>query len=440
MNNQIGRGIVVTLMLAGGCDNGGLGAGMTGGASGSAGGEPAAAGATGHGTTGTGSASAGGSGAGTAGASGGASGGARASGGQGGGSETGGATGVGGVAGTTWLTPPPVPPALAVPAGATPEVHVHAVGAQIYTCTAIGGANTGADAGATTYAWVLKAPDAKLYDSRGVQVGTHGAGPSWTHADGSVAHGVKVAELNSPMTDAISWLLLRVSSASGPGAFGDVTYVHRLSTIGGKAPATGCDATTVGTDTRSDYVADYYFYTGGAGAAWLTAPEVPGAIALPDGMKLREHDHGVGFQIYGCLANGGADGDAGGADADAGVTTYAWVFKAPDALLSDMNFVPVASHGAGPSWTSTDGSVVTARELARADSPLPDAIPWLLLKEYSTSGTGVFSDVAIVQRLNTVGGKAPATGCDATTANTQVRIPYAADYYFYVSVDADAGS
>jgi hypothetical protein len=101
-----------------------------------------------------------------------------------------------------------------------------------------------------------------------------------------------------------------------------------------------------------------------------------------------------------------------------------------------MNFVPVASHGAGPSWTSTDGSLVTARELARADSPLPDAIPWLLLKELSTSGAGVFSNIAVVQRLNTAGGKAPTTGCDETTANTKIRVPYAADYYFFVTSDA----
>jgi Protein of unknown function (DUF3455) len=44
-----------------------------------------------------------------------------------------------------------------------------------------------------------------------------------------------------------------------------------------------------------------------------------------------------------------------------------------------------------------------------------------------------------VQRLNTVGGNAPTTGCDATMANTQTRVPYSADYYFYISVDAEDG-
>src|SRR5436190_1453540 len=112
-----------------------------------------------------------------------------------------------------------------------------------------GGGATG-NAGATTYAWVLKAPDAKLYDSSGTQVGTHGAGPSWTWRDGSVANGAKVAELNAPVSDAIAWLLLRVTGTTGSGMLSDATYVQRLNTAGGKAPATGCDATTAGTDTR----------------------------------------------------------------------------------------------------------------------------------------------------------------------------------------------
>jgi hypothetical protein len=420
MSTRIGRGVMVTLLLAAGCGSGGYGRGDNqGGGTGAAG-----DGSYGMGTAGGGWA--------------GASGGATSSAGAGGGGGTGETAGGGGVAGTTWLTPPPFPPALAPPAGATVKLHAHAVGAQIYTCTASGAANAdgGADvdAGATTYAWVLKAPDAKLYDSSDTQVGTHGAGPSWTWRDGSVANGAKVAELNAPAADAISWLLLRVTSTSGTGMLSDATYVQRLDTAGGRAPAVGCDATTVGTDARSVYSADYYFYSGGGASAWLTAPEVPSAIAVPTDVRLSVHDRGSGMQIYNCAASGGAG-------AGAGTTTYAWTFKAPDALLVDMNFVPVAMHGAGPSWTSTDGSVVVAPEIARVDAPRADAIPWLLLKELSTTGPGVFSEVAFVQRLNTSGGVAPTTGCDASTVNTLVRVPYSADYYFYVSINQpDAGA
>jgi hypothetical protein len=40
----------------------------------------------------------------------------------------------------------------------------------------------------------------------------------------------------------------------------DVTFIHRLETAGGKAPATGCDASHVGETARVDYTATYYFY------------------------------------------------------------------------------------------------------------------------------------------------------------------------------------
>jgi hypothetical protein len=437
MNTRTGRGVMVTLLLAAGCGSGGSGKGYNqGGATGSAGAAGGAgdSGAAGNGAAGDGASGTGAAGGGWAGAAGSGTSGA----GAGGAAGTGDTPGGGGVAGTIWLTPPSFPPALATPAGATVKLHGHAVGAQIYTCTASapssadGGA--GADAGTTTYAWVLKAPDAKLYDSSDTQVGTHGAGPSWTWRDGSVANGAKVAELNAPVADAISWLLLRVTSTSGAGVLNDATYVQRLNTAGGRAPATGCDSTTVGTETRSGYSADYYFYSGGGAAAWLTAPEVPGAIAVPTDVRLAVHDHAIGMQIYNCAASGGAD-------AGAGPTAYAWTFKAPDALLYDMSFTPVAMHGAGPSWTSTDGSVVVAHEIARVDAARPDSIPWLLLKEVSTTGPGVFSDVAFVQRINTWGGLAPTTGCDASTVDTLVRVPYSADYYFYVSINQpDAGA
>jgi hypothetical protein len=68
------------------------------------------------------------------------------------------------------------------------------------------------------------------------------------------------------------------------------------------------------------------------------------------------------------------------------------------------------------------------------------AVPWLLLQATSTSGSGVFTKVTYVQRLNTNGGKAPATGCDATSVSTETRVPYSGDYYFYTATAADGGS
>jgi hypothetical protein len=332
-----------------------------------------------------------------------------------------------------------VPPALEPPTGAAVKLHAHAVGAQIYTCTASdsgskadGGtsADGGVDAGATTYAWTLKAPDALLFDAAGTQVGTHFAGPSWMWRDGSVAKGAKAAELPAPTPGAISWLLLRVISTSGAGMLSDATYVQRLNTAGGVPPATGCDATTVGTDTRSSYSADYYFYSGGGAAAWLAPPTVPDAIAAPAGATLVQHDHAIGVQIYNCAASADASG----------ATAYAWTLKAPDALLYDPTFAPVGSHGAGPSWLAQDGSAVEARQLAHADPARGGAVPWLLLEAVSNRGPGTFSDVSFVQRVNTAGGAAPTAGCDASTRDTETRVPYSADYEFYASGNRAVGA
>jgi hypothetical protein len=155
-----------------------------------------------------------------------------------------------------WNSRPTVPAPLAVPDTARVVAHFHATGAQVYTCAA--------PAGATTYAWTLKKPDATLFDQKGAAAGTHGAGPSWTSKDGSSVTGKKIAQADAPAPDAIPWLLVRAEKTTGAGIFSKITYVQRVGTKNGKAPATGCDAAATGTEKRVDYSADYYFFAGGA--------------------------------------------------------------------------------------------------------------------------------------------------------------------------------
>jgi hypothetical protein len=158
------------------------------------------------------------------------------------------------------LTPPAVPAAIQVPAGAKLARRFHATGAQVYTCAAP------APGGAATFAWTLKRPDATLFDAAGAKAGTHGAGPTWTATDGSAVVAQKAAQADAPIPGAVAWLLLRTTSSTGKGIFSAVTYVQRLETKGGKAPATGCDAKAVGTETRVAYSADYLFFEKGAAA------------------------------------------------------------------------------------------------------------------------------------------------------------------------------
>jgi hypothetical protein len=66
----------------------------------------------------------------------------------------------------------------------------------------------------------------------------------------------------------------------------------------------------------------------------------------------------------------------------------------------------------------------------------PDAVAWLLLKESGvaagpTGGNGL-TNTTFIQRLNTVGGLAPATGCSAfEDLGHKAFVPYSADYFFY---------
>jgi hypothetical protein len=141
---------------------------------------------------------------------------------------------------------------------------------------------------------------------------------------------------------------------------------------------------------------------------------------VPETAQVTARFHAVGAQVYACGA-----GPAGGEPA------YAWTLKKPDATLSGDDGHAAGTHGAGPSWTSTDGSSVVGKKLAQADAPAGDAIPWLLVGAVSTTGAGVFSGVTYIQRVATSGGKAPGSGCGPDTVNAETRVPYAAEYYFF---------
>jgi len=146
--------------------------------------------------------------------------------------------------------PAGVPPELA-PA---PDQHLafvlSATGVQKYTCAAA----------ATGFAWTLVAPDAKLFRNDR-QVGTHHAGPTWAYRDGSTVVGARVAGATLQPT-AVPWLLLTAASHGGEnGKMTAVSSIQRLSTTGGVAPATGCDADHVGAAVDVPYAADYFFYT-----------------------------------------------------------------------------------------------------------------------------------------------------------------------------------
>jgi hypothetical protein len=148
----------------------------------------------------------------------------------------------------------------------------------------------------------------------------------------------------------------------------------------------------------------------------VAAQQVPQQIQPPANEQLLLKVHAKGDQVYTCK------GDAG---------QFAWTLKAPDAQLFDKDGKPFGKHFAGPSWEASDGSRVTGKAVANAPSPDADSIPWLLVNIVSHEGSGVLSKATSIQRVNTKGGKAPASGCDDSHVGHEVRVPYVADYVFY---------
>jgi len=151
-----------------------------------------------------------------------------------------------------------------------------------------------------------------------------------------------------------------------------------------------------------------------------TAKPVPEALRAPADQVLAFELRATGVQIYECRAR------------KEDPAQFEWIFKAPEADLFDVSGQRVAKHYGGPTWESSDGSRVVGEVKAKDTSRSSGSIPWLLLGVKSTSGQGLFRPVRSIQRLNTLGGAAPATASQAQ-AGQEVRVPYSATYAFYVA-------
>lgn len=168
------------------------------------------------------------------------------------------------------VEPPRVPAGLEVDAGSRAFLVGHAVGTQNYVCVPSG----------TGVAWSLFTPQATLFDGHGKQLTTHffspnpfengTVRPAWQHSRDTSSVWV---ELNTSSSDpafvapgALPWFLLdvtgRTDGPNGGDALGATTQIHRVNTVGGIAPATGCAAPAdVGNKQFVPYAADYFFYS-----------------------------------------------------------------------------------------------------------------------------------------------------------------------------------
>lgn len=151
------------------------------------------------------------------------------------------------------ISPPAVPDRLKVPDGQVVLLRALGEGVQIYPCEA-----TPADP--SKFEWTFIAPEAVLMNDKGRKIGRRYAGPTWEANDGSKVVGEVQQRADAPDASAVPWLLLEAKSNEGTGAFKNVTYIQRVDTEGGKAPAEGCNKGRMNASVRVDYEADYYFY------------------------------------------------------------------------------------------------------------------------------------------------------------------------------------
>lgn len=187
------------------------------------------------------------------------------------------------------MTSPTTPALITPPPGNSVFMAGHAVGTQGYVCLPVTTA-------AAAVSWTVKnaRPEATLFQrlfGQDFQVITHflsfNTSPNesapdplpfgsatWQSSFDSSKVWAQVLHSNSilagsdpscPNTGAIPCLLLQsIGSADGPGGgtmLSKTTFVQRLNTSGGSAPADGCStAVDVGSQVLVPYTADYYFF------------------------------------------------------------------------------------------------------------------------------------------------------------------------------------
>jgi hypothetical protein len=158
------------------------------------------------------------------------------------------------------------------------------------------------------------------------------------------------------------------------------------------------------------------------------APDVGSNTTLippGDTNKVHFHVYAEGVQVYVCTQGGTAE-----------FPTYSWVFNRPEASLFDADGNLVGFHYAyagptRPAWETASGSFVVGAVIPPRITVDANSIPWLLLGAVTNSGPGVLDGTTFIQRVNTVGGLAPTTGCDAAHVGEESEVPYTAEYYFY---------
>jgi len=145
-----------------------------------------------------------------------------------------------------------LPAAVQVPAGHKVAMETVGVGQITYECRA--------KKDMAGHEWVFVGPDAKLMDRMGKQVGKYYGPPAtWESMDGSKLTATQLA-VAPAAAGSIPLQLVKANPAMGMGAMQGVSYIQRVATQGGIAPAMMCDGSQVGNKQIVNYQADYIFW------------------------------------------------------------------------------------------------------------------------------------------------------------------------------------
>jgi len=180
----------------------------------------------------------------------------------------------------------------------------------------------------------------------------------------------------------------------------------------------------------------------------LTPPPVPDKIKVEAPNELFLVGHAIGTQNYVCLPSGAG---------------FAYSLFTPEATLfkdirlehqiithffspnPDENGLPIRatwqdSRDTSIFWGNATGVATFATD---PNFVAPDAIAWVRLARAGVQdgprGGNNLSKATFVQRINTVGGLAPSTGCALPIdVGSKAFVPYTADYLFYFDPTADS--
>ena len=171
-----------------------------------------------------------------------------------------------------------------------------------------------------------------------------------------------------------------------------------------------------------------------AAQSGIQSPVVPANLMVPSGYAPFMIGHADGTQNYSCLPSGNG---------------FAWTLYGPQATLFDDDGRQLTTHylspnpdesgAARPTWQdSRDTSRVWGVVVDSSADPAfvaPGSIAWLLLRVVGTeagSGPNKLASTVFIQRVNTAGGVAPASGCSRKAdVGRKALVPYTTDYVFY---------